>query len=182
MDSDEVLIKKYGNRRLYDTRRSGYITLEDLAQIVQGGATVRVVDANSGKDLTRQVLTQVILDQQERLDMIPVELLHTIIRTQGTLQQGPFSVFLAAVARQATSAGTAWAQQMAQMFGGFAKPAGAPPDAAPAEQPAPGEQPPGQPPAPSREEKKEPEPDEKLEQLRSRLDALVKERDTKKNR
>jgi polyhydroxyalkanoate synthesis repressor PhaR len=159
--SDPVLIKKYGNRRLYDTRKSGYITLEDLATIVQGGDTIRVVDANSGKDLTRQVLTQVILEQQERLDMIPVELLHTIIRTQGTLQQGPFTAFLSGVARQAASAGSLLAQQMASLFSsvpGFGQAARADATGGDREVAAPGKD----------------EQLKRLEELQERLDALLK--------
>ena len=112
-----VIIKKYSNRRLYDTRQSRYITLEDLAGIIQGGATVKVVDASSGQDLTRQVLTQVILEQQERLDLIPVELLHAVIQTQGTLQQAPFAAFLSAATHQFVTAGHVWAQQMSNLFG-----------------------------------------------------------------
>lgn len=116
-DESRVTIKKYSNRRLYDTRESRYITLEDLAGIIQQGATVKVVDAGSGQDLTRQVLTQVILEQQDRLDLIPVELLHAVIRSQGTLQQAPFAAFLSAATQQFASAGHLWAQQMASLFG-----------------------------------------------------------------
>ena len=118
-ESGQVLIKKYSNRRLYDTHRSRYITLEDLAQIVLTSVDVRVVDAKTGRDLTRQVLTQVILEQQDRLDLIPIELLHAIIRVQGTLQQGPFSSFLTGFTRQFTHGGHLWAQQMQSKFGTF---------------------------------------------------------------
>ncbi|MDP7114655.1 MAG: polyhydroxyalkanoate synthesis regulator DNA-binding domain-containing protein, partial [Myxococcota bacterium] len=81
----EILIKKYSNRRLYDTRRSRYITLDDLAGMIRDGATVKVVDANKGSDLTRLVLTQVILEEQDRIDLLPVDLLHHIIKVQGTM-------------------------------------------------------------------------------------------------
>jgi polyhydroxyalkanoate synthesis repressor PhaR len=106
--AEPVLIKKYGNRRLYDTRRSRYITLGELAKIVQSGATVRVVDAAGGRDLTRQVLTQVILEGHEGLDTIPVELLHLIIRTQGTLEQAPFSALLSTFTRHLAAASHHW--------------------------------------------------------------------------
>ncbi|MBN1946942.1 MAG: hypothetical protein JW797_14810 [Bradymonadales bacterium] len=113
-----VLIKKYSNRRLYDTRQSRYITLGELAGIVASGSPVKVVDAASGEDLTRQVLVQVILEQQDRLDLLPVELLHAVIRIQGTFQQAPFAAFLAAATQQFLSAGSMWARQMANLVGG----------------------------------------------------------------
>ncbi len=104
IESEEtaILVKKYSNRRLYDTKSSRYITLEDLARIVHDGADVRVIDAKDGRDLTRHVLTQVILERHERLDIIPAELLHGIIRAQGTQQQGPFSSVLSGIAQQLT--------------------------------------------------------------------------------
>jgi polyhydroxyalkanoate synthesis repressor PhaR len=142
-DNGTFRIKKYGNRRLYDTQQSRYITLEELARIVQGGANVRVADAASGKDITRQVLTQVILERQEALDMLPVELLHVIIRTQGTLEQAPFAAFLAAFTRQIATAGQFWTQPVAQILRGLAEavPGIGVRAAGPAAEPAPGEEP-----------------------------------------
>jgi len=93
--SEPLLIKKYANRRLYDTGRSHYITVAELAQIVKGGQRVKVVDAKTGADLTRQVLIQVLLEEQERVDLLPVELLHHIIAVQGTIQAAPFARWLA---------------------------------------------------------------------------------------
>lgn len=93
--AETILIKKYANRRLYDTRRSHYITVSELSEIVRGGGKVKVVDAKSNADLTRQVLLQVLLEDQERLDLLPVELLHHIVRVQGTLQAAPFARWLA---------------------------------------------------------------------------------------
>ncbi len=112
MAEDPIRIKKYGNRRLYDTRHSRHVTLEDLAGLVRGGAEVQVVDARTGADLTRQVLTQVILEQQDRLELIPVELLHAVIRVQGTVEQAPLAAFLAAAARQLGAAGELWLRQL----------------------------------------------------------------------
>lgn len=112
-----VVIKKYGNRRLYDTSQSRYITLDDLAAIVKDGTTVRVVEASTDRDLTRQVLTQVILEQQDALDMIPIELLHALIRVRGTLEQAPFSAFLATITRQFVQSGNIWSQQLTNFFG-----------------------------------------------------------------
>jgi polyhydroxyalkanoate synthesis repressor PhaR len=114
-----ILIKKYGNRRLYDTRQSRYITLEDLAGIVQAGAMVQVVDSTTSKDLTRQVLMQVLLEQQDSLDVVPVELLHAVLRVQGTLEQGPFAAFLSAMTGQFVERGNLWAKQLVDLMGSF---------------------------------------------------------------
>lgn len=75
-----VLIKKYGNRRLYDTSESRYITLEELAAIIQNGSEVRVVDAKSGADLTQATLTQIIIESRDAARMLPVPLLTQLIR------------------------------------------------------------------------------------------------------
>lgn len=75
-----TLIKKYGNRRLYDTGDSRYITLEELATKVRGGTDVRVVDAKTGEDLTQATLTQVILESGSAHRTLPVPLLTQMIR------------------------------------------------------------------------------------------------------
>jgi polyhydroxyalkanoate synthesis repressor PhaR len=75
-----VLIKKYGNRRLYDTGDSRYITLEELAAKVRAGADVRVVDDRSGEDLTQATLTQIILESDNAARMLPVPLLTQLVR------------------------------------------------------------------------------------------------------
>src|SRR6476620_2853081 len=62
----KVTIKNYANRRLYDTESSTYITLDRLAQMVREGREFEVVDAKSGEDITRQVLTQIIVDEEAR--------------------------------------------------------------------------------------------------------------------
>jgi len=118
-DHGPVVIKKYGNRRLYDTRQSRYITLEDLAGIVQSGASVQVIDSTTSKDLTRQVLMQVILEQQEPLDVVPVELLHAVLRVQGTLEQAPLAAFLSAMTGQFVGRGNQWARQIVDLMGSF---------------------------------------------------------------
>ena len=75
-----VLIKKYGNRRLYDTGDSRYITLDELAAKVRGGAEVRIVDAQSGEDLTQATLVQVVLEAGNAAKFLPVQLLTQMIR------------------------------------------------------------------------------------------------------
>lgn len=75
-----VLVKKYGNRRLYDTAESRYITLEELSLKIQGGDDVRVVDAKSGEDLTQATLTQIIIEGRGAAKLLPVSLLTQLIR------------------------------------------------------------------------------------------------------
>lgn len=75
-----VLIKKYGNRRLYDTEDSRYITLEELAAKIRAGAEVRIIDAKSGEDLTQVTLTQLILEGGTAARLLPVGLLTQLIR------------------------------------------------------------------------------------------------------
>jgi len=80
MRSGRVVIKKYGNRRLYDTSSSAYVNLEDLAKMVRNGTDVQVVDATSGEDLTRVTLTQIIVeDAKDQPTGLPLELLKQLI-------------------------------------------------------------------------------------------------------
>lgn len=74
-----MIVKKYSNRRLYDTEESRYITLDELAEKVRGGTDVRVVDASSGADLTQATLTQIILEGDSG-HLLPVPLLLQLIR------------------------------------------------------------------------------------------------------
>ena len=75
-----MLIKKYGNRRLYDTAGSRYITLEELAEIVRREDSVRVVDAKTGEDLTTSTLAQIIVEGRGAARLLPVPLLVQLIR------------------------------------------------------------------------------------------------------
>ncbi len=75
-----TIIKKYGNRRLYDTGDSRYITLDELAAKIQSGIDVRVVDAKSGDDLTQTTLTQIVIEGRGAARMLPVPLLNQLIR------------------------------------------------------------------------------------------------------
>src|SRR5499426_4675998 len=75
-----VLIKKYGNRRLYDTGDSRYVTLDELAAKIRGGADLRVVDAQNGEDLTQATLTQIVLETGHAARFLPVQLLTQMIR------------------------------------------------------------------------------------------------------
>jgi polyhydroxyalkanoate synthesis repressor PhaR len=79
-----VLVKKYSNRRLYDTVQSRYITLEQLAELVRAGADARVVDAKTGEDLTQATLTQIIIESRGGARMLPVPFLLQLIRLGDT--------------------------------------------------------------------------------------------------
>ena len=79
-----TVIKKYANRRLYDTGRSSYVTLDDLAEMVRDGYDFVVYDAKSGDDLTRPVLTQIIVEQESRgQNLLPVGFLRQLIGMYG---------------------------------------------------------------------------------------------------
>ena len=75
-----TLIKKYGNRRLYDTGDSRYVTLDELAAKVRSGIDTRVVDAQTGEDLTQATLTQIVLETGNAAKFLPVQLLNQMIR------------------------------------------------------------------------------------------------------
>jgi polyhydroxyalkanoate synthesis repressor PhaR len=75
-----MLIKKYGNRRLYDTEASRYITLEELSNRIQDGDDVLVVDAKTGQDLTQVTLAQIILESRGAAKLLPVPLLKQLVR------------------------------------------------------------------------------------------------------
>ena len=86
--SGKVTIKKYANRRLYDTESSTYITLDRLAQMVREGREFEVVDAKTGEDITRQVLTQIIVDEEARgTTMLPINFLKQLIGLYGNSMQ-----------------------------------------------------------------------------------------------
>ena len=79
--SDPVVLKKYSNRRLYDTRHSQYVTLEDVSAMVRAGEQVRIQEASSGEDVTAFILTQIVLEAaKQRNSLLPVSVLHLIIR------------------------------------------------------------------------------------------------------
>ena len=96
---DVVIIKKYANRRLYDTESSSYITLDRLAEMVREGREFEVVDAKTGEDITRQVLTQIIVDEEARggSTMLPVNFLKQIIGLYGNSMQAMVPEYLDAV-------------------------------------------------------------------------------------
>jgi polyhydroxyalkanoate synthesis repressor PhaR len=88
MPPKAILIKKYENRRLYDATNSRYVNLEDVAEMLKKGHDVRVVDAASGKDITRLILTQIIIEDAKTPDStFPLDLLRQMIVTSGRASQ-----------------------------------------------------------------------------------------------
>ncbi len=78
---DPLVLKKYSNRRLYDTRNSRYVTLEDVAQMIRSGEQVRIKDVATGEDVTAFILTQIVLEAAKRKNsLLPESVLHLIIR------------------------------------------------------------------------------------------------------
>jgi polyhydroxyalkanoate synthesis repressor PhaR len=88
-ENSPITIKKYANRRLYNTDTSAYITLEDLAAIVKKGDDFVVYDAKSGDDITRSVLTQIIFEQEGKdgQSLLPITFLRQLIRFYGDSMQ-----------------------------------------------------------------------------------------------
>src|SRR5512136_15241 len=89
------LIKKYPNRRLYDTQTSSYITLVDVKELVLKHETFQVIDAKSGDDLTRSILLQIILEEeQEGQPLFSHDVLTQFIRSYGSAMQGMMGSYL----------------------------------------------------------------------------------------
>ena len=79
--AEPIIIKKYANRRLYNTAASAYVTLEDLADMVKKGADFTVHDAKTGEDITRSVLTQIIFEEENKgHNLLPIKFLRQLIR------------------------------------------------------------------------------------------------------
>jgi len=116
---DPVVIKKYANRRLYNTGTSTYVTLEDLAEMVKKGEDFTVQDAKTGEDITHPVLTQIIfeLENKEGQNMLPIPFLRQLISFYGDQMQMVVPSFLEqsmiAFAREQER----FRQQMSEAFG-----------------------------------------------------------------
>lgn len=102
--NDPIVVKKYANRRLYNTATSAYVTLEDLAELVKEGVEFVVHDAKSGEDLTRSVLTQIIFEQEAKgQNLLPVNFLRQLISFYGDSMQTVVPGFLDYSLRSLTS-------------------------------------------------------------------------------
>ncbi len=139
-----VVIKKYANRRLYNTAKSSYVTLEDLSEMVRAGEDFQVFDAKTGEEITRSVLTQIIFEQESKgHNMLPANFLRQLIRLYGDALQSVVPGYLDASMeafsrnqerlREAFKANPAmahfetlarsnieWAERAMRMFGPFA--------------------------------------------------------------
>ena len=79
--SEKIILKKYSNRRLYDTRNSCYVTLEDVTGLIKSGNRVEIIDAATKEDVTAFILTQVILEEARKKNiLLPVPVLHLIVQ------------------------------------------------------------------------------------------------------
>jgi polyhydroxyalkanoate synthesis repressor PhaR len=87
-DSKPVVVKKYANRRLYNTATSSYVTLDDLARMIKDGGDFVAYDAKSGEDITRAVLTQIIVEQEQKgQNLLPISFLRQLISLYGDSMQ-----------------------------------------------------------------------------------------------
>jgi|SRR5690606_256691 len=85
---EPIVIKKYANRRLYNTRSSSYITLDDLSRMTREGVDFQVLDAKTGKDITHQILTQIIMEEESHGEqMLPISFLRQLISMYGNSMQ-----------------------------------------------------------------------------------------------
>ena len=118
-DKEPVTIKKYANRRLYNTGTSTYVTLEDLATMVKDGEDFVVFDAKSGEDITRSVLAQIIFEQEnkEGQSLLPITFLRQLIRFYGDSMQMLVPRYLEQSMQSLTSHQDKFREQMAQAFG-----------------------------------------------------------------
>ena len=95
---DPIVIKKYANRRLYNTQSSSYITLEDLARMTRNGVDFVVLDAKTGNDITHSILTQIIMEEEASggEQMLPVNFLRQLIAMYGNSMQAMMPQYLEA--------------------------------------------------------------------------------------
>jgi polyhydroxyalkanoate synthesis repressor PhaR len=115
---DPIIIKKYANRRLYDTSTSAYVTLEHLSTLVRDGKEFTVQDAKTGVDLTRTVLAQIIFEQENRKDgVLPVSFLRQLIQFYGDSFQSMLPAYLELSMQNFTAQQGKWREYMATALG-----------------------------------------------------------------
>ncbi len=114
-----VVIKKYANRRLYNTKTSSYVTLDHLAQMVKEGTEFEVHDARSGEDITRSVLTQIIFEEEGKgQNLLPIKFLRQLIRFYGDSLQAFVPGYLDLSMDSFTKNQEAMKTRVAEAFGG----------------------------------------------------------------
>lgn len=95
--SDELIIKRYGNRRLYNTETRGYVNYEDLIKLIRDGQNIKVVDSTTKEDVTKSVLIQLVLEEEKNKNTIlPTEFLFQLLRAREESMQDFFKNHLAA--------------------------------------------------------------------------------------
>ncbi|WP_373501975.1 polyhydroxyalkanoate synthesis regulator DNA-binding domain-containing protein [Desulfococcus sp.] len=93
--NEKIILKKYPNRRLYDTRNSTYVTLEDVAGLIRSGYQVEVIDLKTDQNVTAFILTQILMEQTKRNNkLLPESLLHLIIRSGENILSDYFETYL----------------------------------------------------------------------------------------
>jgi len=118
--SPPVVVKKYANRRLYNTESSSYVTLEDLARMVRAGRDFVVYDAKSGDDITRSVLTQIIVEEEAKGSaMLPTSFLRQLIGMYGGNLQAVVPRYLETVLGGFAQQGEQMRRSMEAMSGGL---------------------------------------------------------------
>ena len=117
---DPITIKKYANRRLYNTGTSTYVTLEDLAVMVKKGEDFVVYDAKTGEDITRSVLAQIIFEQEnkEGQSLLPIAFLRQLIRFYGDSMQMLVPRYLEMSVENLTREQARFRESMSKTFGG----------------------------------------------------------------
>ena len=115
---EPIKIKKYANRRLYNTATSSYVTLEDLAEMVKKGDDFVVNDAKSGEDITHSVLTQIIFEQETKgINLLPISFLRQLICFYGDSMQSLVPSFLEASVQQFAKEQDRLREQMTKALG-----------------------------------------------------------------
>ena len=114
-----VIIKKYANRRLYNTQTSSYVTLDHLCEMVKAGTEFQVLDARSGEDITRSVLTQIIFEEETKgHNLLPIKFLRQLIRMYGDSMQAFVPGYLDLSMESFTKNQEAMRSRIAEAFGG----------------------------------------------------------------
>ncbi len=115
---EPVIIKKYANRRLYNTAASSYVTLDHLSEMVREGTDFVVLDAKTGDDITRSVLTQIIFEQESKgQNLLPVQFLRRLIRFYGDQMQGFLPPYLEMSMESFSKAQEKMRENMSRAFG-----------------------------------------------------------------
>lgn len=115
--ADTVLIKKYSNRRLYDTEKSEYITISQVADKIRSSRVVKVVDAGTGEDVTSYILTQILLEESRKKNiLLPSDLLHMVIRFGDNVLSDFFQIHLQTAMESYIARKASFDEQFRAMF------------------------------------------------------------------